>query len=142
MASSPPVAVLSGNRELVSTLKRLRFIGRISPVAYGLLVPRPVALDELNLCLESPITDGELCRALTEMHIEDYPGRPHRQAGGMPLYQWPEETCNPLHGSNPDGSTPGALQGDDFPIAVDENGRPELPDCLDRRRKPSLAMAA
>ena len=29
--------------------------------------------------------------------------------------------------------TPGALQGDDYPLTYDENGYPELPACLDRR---------
>ncbi len=55
-------------------------------------------------------------------------------SGGMPPYKWPEESRNPMHGTNPDGSTPDALRGDDFPIAVDENGFPELPTCLDRRK--------
>jgi hypothetical protein len=32
------------------------------------------------------------------------------------------------------GPTPGALQGDDYPLTYDENGYPELPACLDRRR--------
>jgi hypothetical protein len=54
---------------------------------------------------------------------------------------WPEESRNPLHGSNPDGSTPGALQGDDYPLTYDENGYPELPACLDRR-KPKLERDA
>jgi hypothetical protein len=33
----------------------------------------------------------------------------------------------------PHGPTPGALQGDDYPLTYDENGYPELPACLDRR---------
>jgi hypothetical protein len=48
--------------------------------------------------------------------------------------KWPQEYRNPLHGTNQDGSTPGALQGDDFPIELDANGFPELPACLDRRQ--------
>ena len=30
------------------------------------------------------------------------------------------------------GPTPGALQGDDYPLEYDEKGYPELPDCLRR----------
>jgi hypothetical protein len=43
---------------------------------------------------------------------------------------------------NPHGPTPGALQGDDYPLEYDENGYPELPACLDRRLKPRLKEAA
>jgi hypothetical protein len=32
------------------------------------------------------------------------------------------------------GPIPGALQGDDYQLTYDENGYPELPACLDRRR--------
>jgi hypothetical protein len=45
------------------------------------------------------------------------------------------------HGTNPDGSTPGALQGDDYPLTYDADGFPEFPACLDRR-KPRLEEAA
>ena len=31
------------------------------------------------------------------------------------------------------GPTPGALQGDDYPLEYDSDGYPELPTCLDRR---------
>ena len=41
------------------------------------------------------------------------------------------------------GLTPGALQGDDYPLEYYEDGYPKLPACLDRRRKPEpLAEAA
>ena len=60
---------------------------------------------------------------------------------GLKPYVWPEERHNPSHGSNPDGSTPGALQGDDYPLTYDADGDVELPACLDRR-KPQLAIAA
>jgi hypothetical protein len=60
---------------------------------------------------------------------------------GLTPYVWPEEARNPLHGSNPDGSTPGALQGDDYPLTYDADGNVELPACLDRR-KPKLAEVA
>ena len=39
------------------------------------------------------------------------------------------------------GPTPGALQGEDYPLTYDENGYPELPACLDRRPV-ELAKAA
>jgi hypothetical protein len=35
-----------------------------------------------------------------------------------------------------------ALNGDDYPVECDANGFPELPGCLDRRHKPTLAEAA
>jgi hypothetical protein len=35
-----------------------------------------------------------------------------------------------------------ALNGDDYPVGCDANGYPELPACLDRRHKPTLAEAA
>jgi hypothetical protein len=60
--------------------------------------------------------------------------------GCLKPYVWPEETRNPLHGSNPDGSTPGAIQGD-YPLEYYADGLPKLPACLDRR-KPKLAEAA
>jgi hypothetical protein len=41
-----------------------------------------------------------------------------------------------------DGPTPGALQGDDYPLTYDENGFPELPACLDRRKVKLIARAA
>ena len=43
---------------------------------------------------------------------------------------------------NPHGPTPGALQGDGYQLTYDAVGYPELPSCLDRRLKPSLAKAA
>jgi predicted nucleic acid-binding Zn ribbon protein len=36
----------------------------------------------------------------------------------------------------------GPLQGDDYALAYYEDGYPELPACLDRRHKPTLAEAA
>jgi hypothetical protein len=63
-----------------------------------------------------------------------------RVIDGLQPYVWPEENKNPLHGSNPDGSTPGALQGD-YPLEYYADGQPKLPACLDRR-KPKLAEAA
>jgi len=40
------------------------------------------------------------------------------------------------------GPTPGALQGDDYPIEFDANSEPVLPACLDRRVKPEQLEAA
>ncbi len=60
---------------------------------------------------------------------------------GLKPYVYPEPMTNPSHGSNPDGSTPGALQGDDYPLTYDADGHPELPACLDRR-KPKMEEAA
>jgi hypothetical protein len=62
---------------------------------------------------------------------------PTAPASGLRPYQWPEATSNPLHGSNPDGSTPGALQGDDYLLEYFEDGYPKLPSYLDRRRPPA-----
>jgi hypothetical protein len=54
---------------------------------------------------------------------------------GMGLYRWPE----PSH--HHEGPTPGALQGDDYPMEYYEDGYPKLPACLDRR-KPKLSREA
>jgi hypothetical protein len=40
---------------------------------------------------------------------------------------------------NPHGPTPGALQGDDYPLEYYEDGYPKLPARLDRRRAPNGA---
>ena len=39
------------------------------------------------------------------------------------------------------GPTPGALQGDDYPLEYYPDGYPKLPACLDRRRKPGEPLA-
>ena len=36
---------------------------------------------------------------------------------------------------NPHGPTPGALQGDDYPLEFYQNGFPKLPECLRRTRE-------
>ena len=51
---------------------------------------------------------------------------------------WPEK--DPRYGTNPDGSTPGALPGN-YPLEYYPDGYPKLPACLDRRRV-SFAEAA
>src|SRR5262249_6615407 len=40
------------------------------------------------------------------------------------------------------GPTPGALQGDDYPLEYYEDGYPKLPSCLDRRKPKSESVAA
>ena len=53
-----------------------------------------------------------------------------------PTMVWPERNFT-------QGPTPGALQGDDYPLEYYEDGYPKLPACLDRRRTPEpLAEAA
>src|SRR5258708_7601167 len=62
-------------KEIVSILRRLRFVGRISPAHLALLVPRGIALAELNRDREPPLTVADLTRAVNELHIADYPQR-------------------------------------------------------------------
>jgi hypothetical protein len=52
--------------------------------------------------------------------------------GGLKPYVW----AYPPKGLEPEyrGPTPGALQGDDYPLTCDANGYPEIPACLDRRK--------
>jgi hypothetical protein len=128
-------------KEIVSRLKQLRFVGRISAHDLTLLVPRGIALDELNLHRAVRLTDAELVRALRDQHVEDYPQRASSLSAGLTPYVYPERALDPRIGSNPDGSTPGALQGDDYPLTYDADGNVELPACLDRR-KPKLAARA
>jgi hypothetical protein len=69
---------------------------------------------------------------------------PQSQPGGLgdgPTMVWPERPDT--EGLNFDGSTCGALQGDDYHLEYYEDGYPKLPECLDRRPKPEpLAEAA
>jgi hypothetical protein len=46
-----------------------------------------------------------------------------------PTMVWPERPST--EGLNPDGSTPGALQGDDVTLDFYPDGFPKLPPCLD-----------
>jgi hypothetical protein len=145
---------LSEAREMVDLLKRLRFVGRISPTNLALLVPRGIALDELNLDRQHwpkenrirlrfstarahPISDADLVRALRDLHIEDYPQRAPSHAGRMLLRE--EETA-PAKTLLPEGSYR-SLEAE-AAIEYDENGFPELPACLDRRRPTKLEEAA
>jgi hypothetical protein len=52
---------------------------------------------------------------------------------GVTAHVYPERVLDPRIGSNPDGSTPGAIQGD-YPLEYYEEGMPKLPACLDRRK--------
>ena len=128
-------------KEIVSRLKQLRFVGRISAHDLALLVPRGIALDELNSHRAVRMTDAELVRALRDQRVEDCPQRASSLSAGLTPYVYPERVLDPRIGSNPDGSTPGALQGDDFPLTYDADGNVELPACLDRR-KPKLEREA
>jgi hypothetical protein len=76
----------------------------------------------------------------TQGACDDTPGL-QTPSTGLSSYAYPERALDTLHGSNPDGSTPGALQGDDYPLTYDADGDVELPACLDRR-KPKLAEVA
>jgi hypothetical protein len=58
--------------------------------------------------------------------------------GGVATFVKPAR--RPSEASN--GPTPGALQGDHYPIQMDADGYPILPACLDRRPKPAMAEAA
>jgi hypothetical protein len=138
-----PVALVGhlSAKKIVAYLKRLGFVGLISPMELALLVPRGIALAELNLTREQPLTDADLTRALNELDITDYPQRATPLSGGLKPYVWPDDRNNPQHGLKLDGSTPGALQGDDYPLEYDADGYPILPACLDRR-KPKLEIAA
>src|SRR5262245_53408568 len=52
-----------------------------------------------------------------------------------PTMVWPVRSDDPW-------PTPGALQGDDYPLEYSEDGYPKLPACLDRRWKPKLLEEA
>jgi hypothetical protein len=54
---------------------------------------------------------------------------------GLTPYVYPERVFHT------EGPTPGALQGDDYPLTYDADGDVELPACLDRR-KPKLGEVA
>ena len=58
---------------------------------------------------------------------------------GLQPYVYPQQLLDPRIGSNPDGSTPGALQG--APLTYDADGHVEMPTCLNRRKR-KLAEAA
>ena len=107
----------------------MRFVGRISPHGLALLAPRGTALDELNLHRAVRLTDAELDRALRELHVEDYPQRASSLSAGLKPYVYPERVFHT------EGPTPGALQGDDYPLTYDADGDVELPACLDRRKR-------
>jgi len=96
-------------------------------------VPRGIALAEINAHRKQPISDAELRRILADNHILDYPGGTS-QASDAYVSPLPPEGLN--------GPNPEALQGDDYPLEYDENGYPELPACLERRKPKMTARAA
>jgi hypothetical protein len=49
---------------------------------------------------------------------------------GLRPYVWPTPPRG--LGDAPQGPTPGALQGDDYPIEMDADGYPIMPECLRR----------
>ena len=131
----------SETESLADTLKQVgfggstqhRLIGRVSPTQLALLVPRGIALAEINAHREQPISDAELRRVLADNHILDYPGGTS-QASDAYVSPLPPEGLN--------GPNPEALQGDDYPLEYDKNGYPELPACLDCRKAKMTAQAA
>src|SRR5262245_55974643 len=52
---------------------------------------------------------------------------------GLASYVWPTPSRG-LEEPKLLGATPGALQGDDYPLEYYEDGYPKLPACLDRRK--------
>ena len=140
MRSAAPAAAVGAlearetARKIVSFLKRLRFIGRISPTQLALLVPRGIALAELNLDRGPPLTAADLTRALNELHIADYPQREASVSGALRREEpeAPAATLLPSYGFGKVGDPP--LQGDDYPLEYYDDGFPKLPACLDRRR--------
>ena len=117
-------------REIVSFLRGILFVGRISPTQLALLVPRGVALAELNLDREPPFTSADLMRALKELHISDYPQREASVSGAL-RQQDPEAPPATLL---PEGSYEVP-----YPLEYYEDGFPKLPACLDRKGKSSSA---
>jgi hypothetical protein len=98
-------------------------VGRISPVQLALLVPRGIALAELNLDREPPLTAADLTRALAELHIADYPQLEASLSGALRREE-PEAQSAALL---PEGS-----YEEPFPLEFYEDGYPKLPDCLER----------
>ena len=84
-----------------------------------------------------------MTEAMTAKPTRTDPKRSDDTAPERPLRapRHPSERKPPL-GSNPDGSTPGALQGDHYPLELDSDGYPELPAFLDRSRKPDVIEEA
>jgi hypothetical protein len=84
-----------------------------------------------------PLKDIEaITKRLPYIPLGEAITRPREASTGLKPYVWPDDRKNPLHGLKLDGSTPGALQGDDYPLEYDADGYPILPACLDRRWSP------
>jgi hypothetical protein len=119
-----------GSREIVARLRRLRLVGPISPTyrtddsprVFALLVPRGIALDELNLDRDPPLTDADLARVLTEMRVDDYPQR--ARAHSRELRREEQNLLTPQ--TLPEGS-----YEKPYLLEFCEDGYPEVPACLD-----------
>jgi hypothetical protein len=112
-------------RKIVAILRRRRFVGRILPTQLALLVPRGIALADLNLDRDQPLPAGDLARALTELNIADYPQREARLSGGL-------RRTEPI---NPPNLLPEGSYEVPFPLEYYEDGFPQLPACLNRRNR-------
>jgi len=111
---------------------------------------RQCALDECGAAFQPKRAGQQFC---CETHASTARKRRSRDRD-RPLSVVPEKPCHgflesptrpteaPTPYFNPHGPTPGALQGDDYPLTYDADGFPELPACLDRRPKALLANAA
>jgi hypothetical protein len=120
------------SREIVDELIALQFVGVVSPIkessndprVSALLVPRGIALDELNVDRKEPITDKELTQALKDLRIVDYPHRAPKMGGQ--LQKQPEQV--PMTPLLPEGSY-------EKPCKLDwyADGYPRLPGFLKRR---------
>lgn len=81
VASRADDPATTGDREVCALLKRLGLAAKVwpvyrwdsSPPVFALMVPRAVALAELNARLPAPITDAALARALKDGRIAEGP---------------------------------------------------------------------
>ena len=62
------------------------------------------------------------------------PAQPREGVTGYPSTA--EGVTGPAPYFNLHGATPGALQGDDYPLEYYDDGFPKLPACFDRRQHP------
>jgi hypothetical protein len=111
---------------------------------------RQCALDECRAAFQPKREGQQFC---CETHAATVRKRRSRDRS-RPLSAVPEKPCHgflehrarstetPAPYFNPHGPTPGALQGDDYPLEYYHDGYPKLPACLDRRPKPLLEEAA
>ena len=110
---------------------------------------RQCALDECGAAFQPKRAGQQFC---CETHASTVRKRRSRDRD-RPLSVIREKPCHgflespagstpaPAPYFNPHGPTPGALQGDDYPLTYDADAYPELPACLDRRPKPADDIA-